>query len=201
MTTLFSVPGGIPIGRGLYVSDDESLAYVCAGSILKKWTPEEGVVDFSTGFISLGNLAIDNNGHLVVTDRTAHRVYRVSSDGTSTAIAGNGTASGGGSGQSALATGLEEVRAVCFLPTGGYLLGTHEGSNIWYVDTAGIIHLFMRGQENSISQNGDGTYFYAPGEARVSEVRSITLDHDGNILICEHDAGNIRKIQFLRNRP
>src|SRR5688500_19864523 len=54
------------------------------------------------------------SGRLVVTDREGHRVYRFDAQGTRTVIAGNGTAFGGGDGQLATSTGLNEVRAVWF---------------------------------------------------------------------------------------
>jgi hypothetical protein len=43
LTTLFAV-GGSGTGRGLWVADDESVAYVAAGTALKEWTREGGVV-------------------------------------------------------------------------------------------------------------------------------------------------------------
>jgi hypothetical protein len=68
------------------------------------------------------------------------------------------------------------------------------------VDTAGIIHLFINGHRSD-THTGDGTWFYNPNEFRVSEIRQITVDHSGNLLICEHDSGYIRKVQFLPFTP
>ena len=201
MRTLFSVPGGIASGRGLWVSDDETLAYLCSGTTVKKWTPAGGVVDFATGFQQLGMLVIDPRGNVVVADRSAHRVYRLESDGVGrTVIAGNGTTSGGGDGQLATATGLAQVRAIWFLPTGAFVVGTDSGARIWYVDTDGIIRLFLNGAAGN-AHAGDGSWFYNPQEARTGPVRAITTDHQGNLLITEHDAGYIRKIDFQRHLP
>ena len=94
-------------------------------------------------------------------------------------------------------TALHGVRGIWFLPNSGYFLATHEGSQIWYVDTSGIIHLFVDGEHNAHA--GDGEHFKTPG-LKVSEVRAVTMDKQGNILITENDAGFIRKIDFLR-RP
>lgn len=198
LRTLFSIPGGVGAGRGLWVSDDESSAYVAAGTVVKKWTAEGGVVNFATGFIELGNLVMDPLGRLVVTDRGGHYVYRIGTDGTKTIIAGNGATFGGGDGEGAVETGLNEVRGVWFLPHGGYFLATHRGSQVWYVDTGGVIHLFLHGFTSN-THGGDGTWFYAPNEPRVSEIRAITMDHQGNILITEHDSGYVRKVEFLRH--
>ena len=200
MTTMFTVPGGISTGRGLWVSDDETVAYVSSSTIVKKWTAAGGVTNFSLGYAELGNLVIDPWGNLVVTDRGLHRVYRVDTSGNRTAIAGNGGTSGGGDGMLATATALEEVRGVWFLPTGAYLVATHRSSRAWYVDTDGYIHLLLQGTRFG-THAGDGTWFYNLAEARISECRAITLDYEGNMLITENDAGFIRKVRFLPFSP
>ena len=196
MQTLFIVPGTFGAGRGLWVSDDESRAYACATTVVKQWSPEGGVTDLATGFLQLGTLALDNAGNVVVTDRSAHRVYRIDAQGNRSVIAGNGLATGGGDGQLAVNTAIEEVRGVWFLPSGAYFLCTHRGSQVWYVDTAGYIHLFLNGNRNG-AHAGDGTWFYNPLQARVSECRAVTVDYEGNLLITENDVGYIRKVQFL----
>jgi sugar lactone lactonase YvrE len=195
MRTLFRVPGGIDGGRGLWVSDDESVAYFASETSIKKWTPDDGVETFSDGFLDLGNIIMGADARLVVTDRGANSVYRLSRNaGNRTLIAGNGKESGGGDGFLAVETGLHGVRGIWFLPTGGYLLATHEGSHVWYVDTAGIIHLFVDGARHF--HFGDGEWFYNPGP-KVSECRSVAVDPAGNILIVENDAGYVRRIRFL----
>ncbi len=200
MRTLFTVPGGLGAGRGLWVSDDESRAYVCVTTVVKQWTAAGGVTDFATGFTQLGNLVVDPVGNVVVADRGAHRVYRLDAQGNATAIAGNGLTTGGGDGQLALDTAIEEVRGVWFLPSGAFFVCTHRSSRVWYVDTAGYIHLFLNGSRSG-THAGDGTWFYNPEELRVSECRSITMDHDGNLLLTENDNGFVRRVQFLPFQP
>jgi sugar lactone lactonase YvrE len=195
LSTLFEVKGGIEKGRGLWVSDNETVAYVAAGNAVKRWTPGGGVKTFEDGFNELGNLTVDFTERVVVTDRAENRVYRLSNDGKKTVIAGNGDTSGGGDGALAKETALHGVRGVWFLPNSGYFLATHEGSQIWYVDTRGIIHLFLDGARNAHA--GDGEDFKTLG-LKISEVRAITMDKQGNILITENDAGFIRRIDFLR---
>jgi sugar lactone lactonase YvrE len=191
MSTLFTI-GGAGTGRGLWVADDESLAYVAAGSVLKKWTPEEGIQTLATGFSSLGNFYVESDGNLLVTDRFAHRVYRVSPDGDKQVVAGNGQTSGGGDGQAALDTGLNEVRGVWAEPSGGFFVATHRGGQVWYVDGAGAIHLFVDGDSDD-SHAGDGLAFDDP-LVRISEPRAISMDRQGNLLITEHDGGFIRRV-------
>lgn len=61
-------------GRGLWVSPDESLIYYCSGSVLRKWTPQAGIQTFSTGYLSLGNIAMGPDGFLMITDRSNHQI-------------------------------------------------------------------------------------------------------------------------------
>jgi hypothetical protein len=202
VSTLFTVPGGIIAGRGLWVNPEGSVVYLSSLNTVKKWTVAEGVTDYATGFVELGNLVVDPNGYVVATDRGTHSAWRLFDDGTKVRIAGNGTqgnTAGGGDGGLATATGLDGVRGVWFLPTGGYFLCTHRGSQVWYVDTGGFIHLFLNGHRTE-THGGDGTWFWNPAELRVSECRAVTMDHEGNLLVTEHDAGYVRKVQFLRHQ-
>ncbi|MBI3879235.1 MAG: hypothetical protein HY301_04125 [Verrucomicrobia bacterium] len=201
MTTMFTVSGGnISQGRGLWVSADESLVYFCAGTRVRKWTLTGGVTNVATGFLELGNLAVASDGSLYVTDRVGNLVYLVADDGSAdkTIIAGTGGTSGGGDGSAALDTAFYGVRGIWFLPTGGYLLATHEGSKVWYVDAADTVHLFVDGVHNA--HTGDGAWFHSAGQ-KISEPRAVTMDSRGNILITDNDTGYLRRIRFLPVAP
>ena len=203
MTTLFQATSdgsALNIGRGLWVRDDEALAYFCAGTKLRSWTPSGGLHTLASGFIELGTLFVEAGGDVIVCDRGANYAYRVHPDGTVIVLAGNGTTNGGGDGFSALATGLNGVRSPWPMPTGGYLLLSHEGCQLWYLDTAGIIHLLLNGS-SGLTHSGDSAFFYDPAVPKISEGRSVTMDYDGNLLICESDYGYIRRIRFQRILP
>jgi len=198
MQTLFlatSSGSSLDGGRGLWVKDDESLAYFCAEDRVRRWTPFGGLSTLASGFAELGTLFVETSGSLIVCDRGAHYVYRVSTTGSKTIIAGNGATTGGGDGMSALATGLNGVRSAWPVPTGGFLLLTHDGCQLWYLDTGGIVHLLLNG-EGGRTHGGDGQFFYDLSQFKISEGRSVTMDYDGNILICESDWGYVRRIQF-----
>jgi hypothetical protein len=186
-------------GRGLWVKDDESLAYFCAETRVRRWTPGGGLTTLSTGFTDLGTLFVETNGNLLACDRGAHYVYRITPSGTKAIVASNGTALGGGDGAPALSTGLYGVRSTWPVPTGGYLLLTHDGCQLWYLDTAGIVHRLLNGASGN-THDGDGLFFYSP-EPKISEGRSVTMDYAGNILICESDYGYVRRIRFQRLDP
>lgn len=92
-------------------------------------------------------------------------------------------------------TGVNGVRSAWPVPTGGFLLLTHDGCQLWYLDAAGIVHQLLNG-EGGRTHDGDGLFFYDLSQPRISEGRSVTMDYDGNILICESDWGYVRRIQF-----
>ena len=199
MTLMVDNGGPILEGRGLWVSPDESLLFYSAGSQVKRWDTTNGLTVYADGFWQLGNLGVDANGRVAVTDRKASMVYRLGNDGTKTVIAGDGSYFNGGDGHLATETGLYQVRGIWFLPTGAYFLATDAGSQVWYVDTAGYIHLFLNGAPSF--HTGDGSWFYDPTALKLSAVRQITMDYAGNLIITENDAGYIRKVQFLRHTP
>ncbi|OHB77049.1 MAG: hypothetical protein A2W31_02065 [Planctomycetes bacterium RBG_16_64_10] len=200
LTTVLHDAEGITIGRGLWVSPDESLIYYSAGDDLRKWTPSEGITTYASGFAELGNLDVDPaDGNVVVTDRSGHSVYKVFPDGSKSRIAGNGTTAGGGAGQSALATGLNEVRGIFFTPDGGYLLATHDGGQVWYVDPDDLIHLLIDG-DNDDAHAGDGLPLTAPGK-KISEPRAVTLAPNGDLLVTESDFGFVRLVPRLIPEP
>jgi hypothetical protein len=202
MTTLFwTTSEATPLGggRGLWVRHDERLAYFSNNTRLGRWTPSGGVRTLASGFSELGTLIVEENGDVVVCDRGAHYVYRVRPNGNRAVIAGNGTASGGGDGFPALETGLNGVRSVWPVPTGGYLLLTHDGCQLWYLDAAGVVHLLLNGARGR-THSGDGWFYYTP-EPKISEGRSVAMDYLGNILVCESDYGYLRRIVFLPLTP
>lgn len=208
MTTLFTTGFPLGDGRALWVKSDESVAYFGSGATatnIYKWTRASGViVSVRSDFLELGNIVGDERtGDLYVSDRGANRLYRLSTNNVLTAIAGNGTTTGGGEGFPALQTGLIAPRCVALLPNGGYFTCEHSpGNRIWYIDPAGIIHRWMNGSDSNNRRVGDGLWFYAnPDTAKVSRVRSVIPDPFGNLIITESNYGYVRRIRFQRMNP
>ena len=203
IATLVTVTGGgISQGRGIWVKDDESLAYFASGQELRTWTPAGGVKTLNNNFTELGNFVVNPAGDIIATDRGANRVYLLDvtggNAGSRNVLFGDGNSNTVVDGAPALSTSLYGVRGVWLMPPGGYLLATHEGSQVLYVDTAAIIHVFVNGTAGAHS--GDGLWFHSDGN-KISEVRSVSLDYRGNILITENDSGFVRRIDFLRLTP
>ena len=194
MTTLVTVATGIAIGRGLWVTDDETV-YFASGNVVKKWTAAANVTTFATGFASLGNIAMTADGNLLVSDRGGNRVYLVGPTGNKTPIAGSGATGAGVDGAAALSTPLEGVRAVwpAFADDGGgFFAGTHEGCQLWFIDASGVAHLFLDGAKDAHA--GIGEAWNTPGK-KVSEMRSVTVDTHGNVILVDDDRGFVRSVQ------
>jgi sugar lactone lactonase YvrE len=197
ISTVFTDPALSLVGRGLWASVDGSVIYYANGTDVREWTASSGIRVLADGFSGgLANLTVDPQGRVVVTDRTAHSVYRLETDGTKTRIAGNGLATGGGDGQPALETALEEVRGVAFVPSGGFFACTHRGSDVWFIDTNGIAHLFISGVRNSNPFNGEGMIASSAGD-KLSEVRAINLTPGGDLIITQSDESTIRIVENL----
>jgi hypothetical protein len=190
LTTLFAVPD-LAEGRGLWVSDQESLAYVSSGTRLRRWRAGAGLDTYADGFVELGNLWVDGEDErtVYVTDRGAHRVYRVGADRQPEPIAGDGSASRTPGNAPALEAGLNGVRGIWRHDLGGLLLATHAGCQVSYLDTQGFIHLLIDGSKDAHA--GDGKPIATPGR-KVSEVRSVAMSPRGDVLVAEHDAGYVR---------
>ncbi len=206
MTTLFTTTP-LGDGRALWVKSDQSVAYFGSGApatTINQWTPNGAVTVFRSGFGELGNIVGDERtGDLYISDRGANRVYRLGTNGVLTAIAGNGTTTGGGDGYPALQTGLIAPRCVAFLPNGGWFTCEHSpGNRIWYIDPAGIIHRWVNGNDSNNFRVGDGRWFYEdPATAKVSRGRSVIPDQSGNLIIVESNYGYVRRIKFQRMNP
>jgi len=188
LITVFEDKKGISIGRGLYVNASEDSIFYCCNSEIRLWVKGKSPKTFSSSFSSLGNIVMNRTNELIATDRTKGSVYKIEMDGNKTLIAGKGTKH--------VVDGknpLKEVRGVWPLEKGAYLLACHAGSKLWYLDSSGMLFEFLDGKDDH-SHKGDGEHFQSKGN-KVSEVRSVSIDHQGNIIICENDYGYIRKIR------
>jgi hypothetical protein len=198
MTTLFTDGSGISVGRGLWVKDDESLIYYASGTNLKQWTPRAGDSNLNKKFNELGNIILSGT-NIVATDRGDNTVWLVSTNsGTRTLLFGNGGTALVVDDTLAATNSLYGVRGVWQPPIGGYFLATDEGAQFLYVDIIGVIHILVNGYDDTHA--GDGQWFYTPGY-KFGQLRSVSMDNQGNLLIVENDLGYVRRIDFQRLSP
>jgi hypothetical protein len=198
MVTLFTDSNGINGGRGLWVKDDETLIYYASENDLKQWTPSDGTSTLNSQFNNLGNIIL-SGGTIIATDRDDNTVWMVNTNsGKRTLLFGNGKTNPVVDDTLAATNSLNDVRGVWQPPTGGYFLATDAGAQLLYVDTAGVIHILVNGYDDDHS--GDSQWFYTPGY-KFGQLRSVSMDNQGNLLIVENDLGFVRRIDFQRLHP
>jgi hypothetical protein len=196
VSTVFTDDNGMTVGRGLWVSPDETSILYASGNEIRSWTADAGIDVYADGFVGLGNIAFDpTDNMLVATDREGHLVYKVDGDGEKTIIAGNGDTTGGTIGGDPRNLALKEVRGVAFNQDGSYFLATHDGGQIWFVDSENTIHLAIDGDDNH-THAGDGEDISVPGQ-KISEPRAIVIAPNRDLLITENDYGYIRRVEWI----
>jgi hypothetical protein len=166
---------------------------------LRQWTPGGGSVNLNSQFNDLGNIIISGT-NLVATDRSDNTVWLVTTNnGTRTLLFGNGGTNLVVDGTLAVTNALYGVRGVWQPPIGGYFLATDYAAQLLYVDIAGVIHIFVNGYADTHA--GDGQWFYSPDSYKFGQLRSVSMDNQGNLLIVENDIGYVRRIDFQRLSP
>ena len=220
MTTIVNdpEPEWYPSGRGLWVSPDEQLIYythefrpvppsiLANGAALKRWTATNGietVCSQDVGFRNPANLAVNPvDGKLYMCDRAeedstkmATGLFRIDGPDQITRITGNITQSPAADGQAAVNSYIDGPRGIAFRPNGSYFLCGHKDGNVWFVDTEGILHLYLRGKGSKDAyslQNGQhppltlAQYFAQP--------RAVTLAPNGSLLVVCNDSGYVFQV-------
>jgi DNA-binding beta-propeller fold protein YncE len=231
MTTIVNdpEPNWYPSGRGVWVSNDEQIIYytnefapvppsiIADGAVVKRWTPSGGIeviCSKDVGFRNPANLAVNPvDGKLYVCDRAeddttkiATGLWRIDGIDQRTRMTGNVTQPTANDGQLALNSFIDQPRGIAFLPNGAYFLCGHKDGNVWYVDTAGIIHRYLRGRGSKDYYNlTDGLHppltDLAPnGQEWFSQPRAVTLAPNGNLLVVCNDSGFVFQVNNV-NTP
>ncbi len=211
-------PRWAPSGRALWVSPDETLIYytheflpvppsiIADGAVVKQWTPSRGietVCSKDVGFRNPANIAVNPvDGKLYVTDRAeedpskvACGVFRVDGPDLRTRITGIPSQPKAASGKRVSGSFIDQPRGIAFLADGSYFLCAHKDGNVWYVDAAGILHLYIQG-----SGKGD-TFVISDGQHPpldvgnvISQPRAVTLAPSGALLLVSNDSGYLVKV-------
>ena len=87
------------------------------------------------------------------------------------------------------------MRGIAFLPNGAFFLCSHKEGGVWYVDTAGVIHRYIRG-------SGSGDNYALPdnqhppltGANYIAQPRAVTLAPNGDLLTVCNDSGFIFRV-------
>ena len=220
MTTIVNdpEPNWYPSGRGLWVSPDRQLICytnefaplviggLADGAVVKKWTQSGGievVCSKAVGFRNPGNLAVNPvDGKLYVTDRAeedatkaAQGLFRIDGPDSRTRITGDNTLPIAAEGLSIANSFIEQPRGIAFLPNGAFFLCAHKGANgadIWFVDTAGVLHLYIHGRNRGDVYNlSNGLHPPLLGTEWYSQARAVTIAPNGNLICVTNDSGYV----------
>ena len=224
MTTIVNdpEPNWYPSGRALWVSPDEQLIYYTHefkplvvngvtnlfsdGAAIKQWTPTDGietVCSKEVGFVNPANVGVNPvNGLLYVCDRaeddgtkTSTGLFRIDGPDQRTRITGNISQPAAADGQLALNSFIDQPRGIAFRPDGSYFLCGHKDGNVWFVDTDGVLHKYLRG---SGSKDGyslpDGQHPPLTASTYFAQPRSVTLAPNGGLLVVCNDSGYVFQV-------
>lgn len=220
MTTIVNdpEPDWYPSGRGLWVSPDEQLIYythefrpvppslIADGAAVKRWTATDGietVCSKSVGFRNPANLAVNPvDGMLYVCDRAeedstkiATGLFRINGVDQRTRLTGNITQPLANDGQLASNSYIDGPRGLAFRPDGSYFLCAHKDGNVWFVDTAGILHKYLRGAGRRDGYSlADGLHPPLTATDYFAQPRAVTLAPNGNLIVVCNDSGYVFQV-------
>ncbi|MEY2411353.1 MAG: hypothetical protein QOF48_4023 [Verrucomicrobiota bacterium] len=224
MTTVVNdpEPDWYPSGRALWVRPDEQLIYYthefrplvqngvtnlfADGAVIKKWTVDEGievVCPKSVGFTNPGNIAVNPvDGKLYVCDRAeddttkmATGLFRIDGPEDRVRITGNITQPLAADGQLAIHSYIDGPRGIAFRADGSYFVCGHKDGNIWFVDTEGVLHRYLRGLGRKDSYIlPDGQHPPLVAQDYFAQPRAVTLAPNGNLLVVCNDSGFVFRV-------
>jgi len=224
MTTIVNdpEPDWYPSGRALWVSPDEQLIYythefkplvidgitnlLADGAVVKKWTATNGietVCSKDVGFRNPGNIAVNPvDGKLYVCDRAeddaskmATGLFRIDGPEERTRMTGNITQSLAADGQLAVNSYIDGPRGIAFRADGSYFLCGHKDGSVWFVDTAGVMHQYLRGSGRRDNYAlPDGEHPPLTSQDYFAQPRAVTLAPNGNLLVVCNDSGFVFRV-------
>ncbi len=220
MTTVVNdpEPEWYPSGRGLWVSPDEQLIYythefrpvppsiIADGAAVKRWTATNGIETVcgkSVGFRNPANLAVNpDDGRLYVCDRAeedstkmATGLFRIDGPDAVTRITGNITQPLAADGQLAVNSYIDGPRGIAFQADGSYFLCGHKDGNVWFVDGAGRLHLYLRGKGTKDGYSlPEGEHPPLTASQYFAQPRAVTLAPNGSLLVVCNDSGFVFQV-------
>ncbi|WP_353865898.1 hypothetical protein [Svornostia abyssi] len=134
-------------------------------------------------------MSLAADGAVLVADTTNNRIRRITTDGTTTTVAGIGTAGSTGDGGPATLAQLNAPRDVAVTTDGGYLIVDTGGNRIRKVSAGGTITTVAG--TGTAGSAGDG------GPAALAQLNgpsSVDPTADGGYLIADTTGSRIRKV-------
>jgi hypothetical protein len=136
-------------------------------------------------------ISVDGSGNIYIADYSNNCIRKISSTGTITTIAGNGSPGFSGDGGLAVSSQLSLPEAVLVDASGNIYISDSFNHRVREINTSGII--------NTIAGNGGAGFSGDGGNATlasVKEPRGLILDGTGNLFIASN-SGRIRVINSV----
>jgi len=134
-------------------------------------------------------IAFDGQGNLLFADQWNSRIRKITSDGTISTLAGNGTLGYSGDGGPATQATLDYPSGISVDPSGNVYIADSDNYVIRMVDTGGIIRTVAGNHTWGFS--GDG----GPAtSAQINTPSSVLSDNSGNFYIADGGNERVRKV-------
>ena len=154
-----------------------------------KSLPVNGVPGTALNLLPYGSGTVDSAGNYYFVDGSVDKVLRLGTDGTITAVAGNGIRAYSGDGGSALNASLDTPFGVAADMAGNLYIADSNNQRIRKVTAAGVI--LTIGGNGLEGESGDG----GPAiNATLGTPFGIAVDTSGNVYFTEADGNRLRKI-------
>jgi len=142
-------------------------------------------------FVFPSGVLITNDGHILVADRGAHRVFRIDPSGTKETIIGNGTAGFSGDGGPAMGAVVNCPEWLA-MANGALILADRGNHRVRRVDLATNVITTIAGN-GELAHSGDG----GPAvQAGITNPFGLLFDRDGRLLIFDTESHTIRRVDL-----
>jgi sugar lactone lactonase YvrE len=175
--------------RGLALDGAGDLFIATADSV-RKVTPGGVISTLASGLTTPEGVTVDTAGNVLVTDTTNNKILKISSGGTVSTFAGNGTAGFTGDGGLATSAELSHPEGVFVSGTGDVWISDTGNSRVRKVDHAG-------GNINTVAGGGGAGPVCANGTATSLAVffpEGLSMDSHGNLIITDTGDNCVRSL-------
>ncbi|MBI2889796.1 MAG: hypothetical protein HYY13_03320 [Nitrospirae bacterium] len=139
-------------------------------------------------------VALDTAGNIYIADRANHRVRKVTTAGTISTVAGNGTAGFSGDNGAATLANLNTPSGVALDSSGNLYIADQANHRIRKVDTTGLITTFAG--TGTAAYSGDG----GPAtSAEINTPQGLAVDTSGKLYIADTSNYRIRMVNGAGN--